>query len=155
MNRITVLAAAGLTVALAGTGLAAADAVTSTPTYHGCVVGTSRTLEHVYTSKTPTCPSGSFAAKWNQTGPRGPQGIQGPPGPAGPSTAGPAGLDEQEVTGVSGTNNSIAYCPADHPYVLGGGFHTVPGNTSVQQDVITSVPDIPTGGGAGAWGRLH
>lgn len=87
MNRMTVLAAAGLAVALAGTGLAAADAVTSTPTYHGCVVGTSRTLEHVFTLKTPTCPSGSFAAKWNQTRAAGTGRPAGSAGAAGTGRA--------------------------------------------------------------------
>jgi hypothetical protein len=130
MNRITVLAVAGLTVALAGTGLAAADAVTSTPTYHGCVVGTSRTLERVYTSKTPTCPTGSFAANWNQTGPRGAPGV---------TTAGPGGLDVIEVSNTTGPGTSVAVvgCPSDHPYVLGGGG--VAGG--VGNSIIVSAPD--------------
>ncbi|MGB6455513.1 MAG: hypothetical protein WBH47_13625, partial [Streptosporangiaceae bacterium] len=44
-------------------------------------------------------------------------------GPAGPSTAGPGGLD---VTLVIATNaedsvSAIAFCPADHPFAIGGG----------------------------------
>jgi hypothetical protein len=156
MKGITLaVAGAALAVGLAATGLGVANAVTSTSTYHGCVEGTSRTLEHVYTSKTPTCPSGSFAANWNQTGPQGPagrQGLAGPQGPPGTSTAGPAGLDEIETFGLSGGHQSVAYCPDDHPYVLSGGFRTAPGDTSVQQDVINSEPILPSSQHRGQWG---
>jgi hypothetical protein len=80
-SKIIITTGAALAVAISGGAIAiAASAVTSTLTYHGCVIGTSRTLEHVYTSKTPTCPSGSFAANWNQTGPRGPQESRDHPG---------------------------------------------------------------------------
>ena len=71
-------------MAIAGTaagGLAAAGAATSIPagTIHGCVTGTTRTLEHVYVNPTngTTCPKGSFLVYWNQQGPQGPQGPAG------------------------------------------------------------------------------
>jgi hypothetical protein len=79
---LTVAAVAAILVgggfALASTGGAHRAAATST-TYYGCVTGSTKTLEHVTTSA-HTCPSGSSAVKWNQTGPQGAQGPQGPPG---------------------------------------------------------------------------
>jgi Collagen triple helix repeat (20 copies) len=57
-------------------------------------------------------------------GPAGPQGPQGPQGPPGPSTAGPAGLDVTIVSTPLGPPSSAgvtAFCPPDHPFVLGGG----------------------------------
>jgi hypothetical protein len=60
-----------------------------------------------------TCPSGTSPLSWNQTGPQG---------PAGPSTAGPGGLDVTIIEGPTGdSGKATAMCPADHPYVLGGG----------------------------------
>lgn len=58
----------------------------------------------------------------------GAPGAQGPPGtqgPAGPSTAGPPGLNVITVIS-SGTASpqpslTVATCPADHPYLIGGG----------------------------------
>jgi len=92
---LTAAVAAGVLLGSAGVALAAtgggtpAASTTKVIVYHGCVVGGTRVLEDVYTSKTPTCPKGSFAATWNQQGPAGPAGAQGPAGPAGPQ--GPAG----------------------------------------------------------------
>jgi hypothetical protein len=52
--------------------------VRSGTVYKGCVEGTSRIMEHVYTrANPPACPTGSFAATWNQVG------QQEPPGPPG------------------------------------------------------------------------
>jgi hypothetical protein len=73
----------------ASTSATAKAATSSSTTYHGCVVGTTRVVEDVFTNKTPTCPSGSFAATWNAQGPAGATGPAGPAGPQGP--AGPAG----------------------------------------------------------------
>jgi hypothetical protein len=105
----TVLVGTGAALALAagnGFALASSDgaphagnaAGTSTNTaYRGCVEGSSRTLEHVYTrTSPPSCPSGSFAATWNQ---QGPQGIQGPPGPAGVVTGYAASGDGAALSG--------------------------------------------------------
>jgi hypothetical protein len=129
MNRITTLLAAGaLAVGLAGTGLAVANAVTTTTTFHGCIEGTSQTLEKVRETSFTTCPKGSVGPiQWNQTGPQG---------PAGPSTAGAAGLDVTEASGAIAADTSSTHvaCPSSHPYLLSGG----------SDDLAASVPQIPT-----------
>jgi hypothetical protein len=93
------------------------------------------------------CPAAMTKLTWNQqgqagaTGPTGPAGATGPQGPAGPAgpagatgqpgptgpagpaavtTAGPGGLDVTEVT-ADGFGTARANCPADHPWVVGGG----------------------------------
>jgi hypothetical protein len=60
------------------------------------------------------------------TGAAGPQGPAGAQGPAGVGTAGPSGLDTVLASGtfsvpVGGLGGVVVTCPADHPYVLGGG----------------------------------
>jgi hypothetical protein len=77
-----------------GTGVASATVLSAAPaagnyTLYGCVSGTTRTLEHVYTvaSNFKTCPSGSFAVAFNSTGPKGATGATGKTGPAGPAGA--------------------------------------------------------------------
>lgn len=74
----TALIGTGATLALvAGATAVGAVAFASSGTvYRGCVVGTSRTMEHVYTrANPPNCPSGSFRATWNQAGQQGPSGV--------------------------------------------------------------------------------
>jgi len=80
----TVLIGTGAALALVAGGTAAATAAfaSSGTVYKGCVEGTSRVMEHVYTrANPPACPSGSFAATWNQVGQQGPPGPRGPAGP--------------------------------------------------------------------------
>lgn len=88
MNKIltagAVLAGA---VALTGGGLGIASAAGAIPsgTIHGCVTGTARTLEHVYTSATSgtTCSSG-FQVIWpNGAALAGP--VRSTPTPSAPS----------------------------------------------------------------------
>jgi hypothetical protein len=88
-----------------------------------------------------TCPSKTTAIMWNQQGPQGLQGQQGLQGPAGPSTAGPNGLDVEYVfaTGTSGFAVSVANCPADHPWVLGGGGFTLDG-TALNESFPSQAP---------------
>jgi hypothetical protein len=127
---IAAVAATG--VLIIGTGVASATVLSSAPqpgnyALYGCVSGTSRTLEHVYTvaSNFKNCPSGSFAVAFNSTGPKGATGATGAAGatgavgptgatgaagatggtgPAGPQ--GPSGVvsitNEQLVTGTGG-----------------------------------------------------
>ena len=137
------LAAGGFLVLLAGAtaaGAAIASPIDGSGVIHGCYTNTPINGSHVFVLQDAgiTCPKGTTAVSWNQTGPAGPPGAtgpagqagaagpQGPTGPAGPqgpagsSTAGPSGLDTTVVY-ASGTGNVPAYCPADHPYVLGGG----------------------------------
>lgn len=60
------------------------------------------------------------------TGATGQQGPAGPQGPAGVGTAGPSGLDTVLASGSESVDAGsfgqvFVICPADHPYVLGGG----------------------------------
>src|SRR5690242_10902940 len=74
----TVLIGAGAPLALVagGTAAGAAAFASSGTVYKGCIEGTSRTMEHVYTrTNPPPCPTGSLAATWNQVGQ---QGLPGP-----------------------------------------------------------------------------
>ena len=77
-----------------GTAYAVASSAPAPTPLIGCVTGSSRTLEHVYTSPASFkgCPKGSIAVQSGATGPRGlagPRGAAGARGPQGP--AGPAG----------------------------------------------------------------
>jgi hypothetical protein len=75
--RRTVITGAAALALVAGGTLAGAVAFASSGTvYKGCVTGSSRTMEHVYTkSNPPRCPSGSFSATWNAVGQQGPSGV--------------------------------------------------------------------------------
>ena len=75
--RIALIGAGAALALVAGATAAGAAAFTSSGTvYNGCVEGTSRILEHVYTrANPPACPTGSFAASWNQVGQQGPPGL--------------------------------------------------------------------------------
>jgi Collagen triple helix repeat (20 copies) len=146
-RRRSVIAAVVVVVVLGGS--AAAYAATSSPVdssgvIHGCYSNVAVNGSHalVVQDTSSTCPNGTTALNWSQkgatgatgpagpkgdagatgaTGPAGSPGASGPAGPAGPSTAGPAGLDVQLVVGDAGTGFAQALCPADHPYVVGGG----------------------------------
>lgn len=65
LPRAAVLTAAA-TLAVAGVLVPLASASsTGATTFHGCVAGTSRTMEHVYLrSSPPPCPKGSFTVTW-------------------------------------------------------------------------------------------
>jgi len=65
-------------------------------------------------------------------GPQGPKGDTGAQGPAGPSTAGPAGLDVITVTGSTG-NPAFAGCPADHPFLIGGGAQSTKASGAITE----------------------
>jgi hypothetical protein len=76
IRRIVITGAAALALAAGGTAAGAVAFASSGTVYQGCVVGTSRILEHVYTrANPPACPTGSFAATWNQAGQQGPSGV--------------------------------------------------------------------------------
>jgi len=84
MNRITLLAAAALAAGLAATGLGVANAVSTIPpgTLHGCITGTTRTLEHVYAN-----PSSGTTCE-EQSGLVAQRGRQGPAADHRPARAG-------------------------------------------------------------------
>jgi hypothetical protein len=104
----------------------------------------------------PTGPAGADGATGpagadGAAGPAGPAGLTGPAGadgaagPAGPSTAGSAGLDVTFVLSPPGTGTANAFCPASHPFIVGGGgnaFENPPGRI-VNTALADSVPLIP------------
>jgi hypothetical protein len=141
MNRVRTAVAAIGAIGLLGAGFGTAEAVsTFAPgTIHGCITGTNRVLEHVYTnpSKGLTCPSGSSSVLWDQL-----------------NTAGPDGLAAVEVV-VDVNKEGVALCPSDHPYVLSGGFSGgVSTSTSLfSQPVLDGGPSgQQQGWGAGVFG---
>ena len=77
----------------------------------------------------------SLIGPQGQTGPQGTPGTPGPAGPAGPSTAGPSGLDTTVVSNTSPGQLTTVRCPADHPYLTGGG-----GTGSVGYPLVSSEP---------------
>jgi hypothetical protein len=84
---------------------------------YGCISGSTRTLEHFYTTASGFrgCPSGSLTVAFNSTGPRG---------ATGPSTTGAAGLNVVVVTADGKAGSGLVWCPASHPYVISGGAET-------------------------------
>jgi hypothetical protein len=105
------IGAAGGAMAICA-GVASAAVLTAAPrpgnyTLYGCISGSSRALEHVYTSASAfkACPRGSTAVAFNSTGP---QGKQGPPGPAGPAGASAPGWRAE-------VDNGVEFSVADSP----------------------------------------
>lgn len=100
--------AAAAILGSAGTAMAVSGSATTT--YHGCerTSGTpARIIFDVYTTKTPVCPSGSFAVTWNQSGPQGPAGPKGATGAKGATgPQGPAGQSGQvSITATTTVTN--------------------------------------------------
>lgn len=98
---LTGAAAAVTSLAVVSTAGASTTAVIPPGSLHGCVVGSSRTIQNVYKDPTKgtTCAKG-WQAVWNiqgQQGPAGPAGPQGPAGPAGASTS----ITTQSLTPVA------------------------------------------------------
>jgi len=87
----------GVTVlAVAGGGTAAAAVVSGSPVdssgvIHGCWSDKAINGSHVLVLQDAgkSCPNGTTAISWNQSGPQGPAGLPGPQGATGP--AGPSG----------------------------------------------------------------
>jgi len=100
---LAISAAATVAAAGAGTALASSpNASTTAVTYHGCENARTRTPFDVFTTKTPTCPTGAWHVNWSQTGPQGPAGTAGPAGATGP--AGPTGdTGPKGDTGATGS----------------------------------------------------
>jgi hypothetical protein len=87
------------------------------------------------------------------TGPAGATGPQGLQGLTGPSTAGTAGLDVTVVQANGNTSESqsvTAQCPADHPYILGGGgFGFDPATGGGDVAALYSAPNFGGNGSEG------
>jgi hypothetical protein len=102
---LAIVAASAAVASVCSFGVAEATSSFPPGTIHGCIAGTARTLEHVYTnpSKGLTCPSGSSSVYWDQL-----------------TTAGSNGLDV--ITVWSGSPSAgLLNCPSSHPYAVGGG----------------------------------
>jgi hypothetical protein len=104
-----------------GTALGAVSSIPdSSGVIHGCyepgkAVQTDGARLSIIDSTKTSCSKHETPISWNQTG---------PVGPAGPSTAGTAGLDVvsiEEYGTAPALNRATVSCPADHPFVLGGG----------------------------------
>jgi hypothetical protein len=87
-SRIVITGAAALALVAGGTaaGAAIAGPVGSDGTIHGCYYGADKSgsSQLVLQNTGTSCPKGSTAITWNQTGPQGATGPQGPQGAAGP-----------------------------------------------------------------------
>jgi hypothetical protein len=95
--------------AVVGTGVSWAAVPDANGIIHGCYdnKGTVHALKVIDTASTATCPGGSTALNWNQTGPQGPQGAPGAAGQAGPQ--GPAGVSHAyQVTSTGAISLSSA-----------------------------------------------
>lgn len=165
MLRKRLMLAIGGVVAIAGTITAVAFATGVTlpfsgdgNTINGCYNTSSGQLSLLTPSK-PTCPAGTTAIKWNQTGPQGPQGVAGPQGPKGDTGAtGPQGIQgvagpkgDTGATGPAGGLNAVvtrdALGTADGSNVdvfcnsgetaVGGSVNIIPDGTGT---VVTSRP---------------
>jgi hypothetical protein len=157
-NRMVIIAGATALVLAAGASAATAAVMSSGPVdssgvIHGCWTNAELNGSHVFVLQDAgtTCPKGTTAISWNQTGaqgsagpvgpagatgltgpegPVGPAGPTGATGPAGPTTAGPGGLNVTVVqsgdTGIGTQYDAAdARCPASAPYVLGGDAWSV------------------------------
>jgi hypothetical protein len=132
IRKIAITGAVALALVAGGTAAGAVALSPSGTVYKGCIEGTSRVLEHVYTrANPPPCPSGSFAATWNQVG---------------QSTAGPSGLDltvsQTTVRNASGGTASAALCPSAEPHVVSGGYTITQGSGIVEQSFPTSADGV-------------
>jgi hypothetical protein len=125
----------GTALALVAGGTAAGAAIASGPVdssgvVHGCYTVRAVNGSHalVLQDEGTSCPNGTTAVTWNQTGPQGTTGPTGPQGPAGPQGApgatGPAGVTGYQIeicdlnfpNGSTNTGVSNPQLPeVDHP----------------------------------------
>lgn len=121
----------------------------ASPTTYACN-GTGATV----TSLAPggaTCPNGG--AQVTDGFGNNAYACTGSTGLAGPSTAGPSGLNVTEVTtgnsGGGAPTIAVAACPADHPYVLGGGYEEAGGSSD--GEVYVNEPQYNFGQAPDGW----
>jgi Collagen triple helix repeat (20 copies) len=113
ISKAVITGAAALALVAGGTAAGAALAagpVDGSGVIHGCWTNAAVNGTHVFVLQDAgtTCPKGTTAISWNQTGPTGPAGPGGAAGPAGPvGPAGPAGpAGAAGPTGSAGANGS-------------------------------------------------
>jgi hypothetical protein len=156
LRNIVLAGSTGLALVAGGTAAGAAIAsgpVNGSGVIHGCYTTKAIKGSHSFVLQDigTSCPTGTTAITWNQHGPAGPQGpagATGAQGPAGPSTAGPSGLDVEIIEGPLGeSGTSTATCPADHPYVLGGG--STQGSGSIAASLPVGGPGEESNSGNG------
>ena len=90
---VTLMLAAGTTVATAAV-MSSASPVSGSGVIDGCWTNAEINGSHVIVlqDQGTSCPKGTTAISWNESGPPGPTGPAGPAGPTGPAgAAGPAG----------------------------------------------------------------
>jgi hypothetical protein len=140
--KITVVAGvAALAVAGATTAAASVRHDTATITPHACLVGKSRTMEHVYLDSAdgPRCPKGSLGFTFPVGAP-----IPAPDPPATPA------LTQVTVTAsieTTSTDDSLSVnCPASHPWAISGGGNDL-GTAALTADTPVNVP----GGDPDGW----
>ncbi len=150
-KRISIITGAVLVLAGGGTAAAAivSSPVSNSGVINGCYANVAVNGSHLFVlqDQGTNCPKGTTPVTWNQAGPAG---------PAGPSTAGPGGLDVIIVgsSAIYAQNppTIVAQCPADHPYVTGGGYNDIDGIPGPYGLVTRSAPGEPPASGAtGDW----
>lgn len=115
----------------AGAAIMASGPVSSSGVIDGCYTNAEVNGSHVFVlqDQGTTCPKGTTAVSWNQTGPTGPAGPTGPTGATGP--AGPAGAPGP--TGPAGPQGPI-------------GSTGPPGTGATVTSLATGDTNCPNGG---------
>jgi hypothetical protein len=134
-TKVLITGAAALVLLAGGTVVATATTpspVDSSGVIHGCWTNAELNGSHVFVVQDAgtTCPKGTTAISWNQTGPQGAQGPAGTPGtpgsPGAQGAQGPAGATGQQgLPGLPGTGATVT--PND-PACANGGAKVTDGN---------------------------
>lgn len=161
-RRFGLLAAGGLAVALVavgGTALATTTGPVNGNVITGCYTNAEVNGSHavVLQDGGASCPKGTSAITWNQTGPAGPAGAAGPQGPAGATGAtgatGAAGTSGTNGTdGTNGTNGTNGVSPAVVPFTGSEGNCTSGGEAITDANEATTYVCDGTDGTAGPAG---
>jgi Collagen triple helix repeat (20 copies) len=171
--RWLIAAGAGLALVAGGTAAGAAIAaspVSSSGVINGCYTTQAVNGSHVFVLQDAgtSCPKGTTAISWNQTGPQGPAGptgptgATGPAGPAGPVGAvgpagpvgpvgavGPAGpVGPTGATGAPGTGATVASLASGDSNCANGGAQITDGSGDVAYACNgATAPSVHSGGG--------
>jgi hypothetical protein len=174
VRRIVITAAAALALVAGGTAAGAAIAsgpVSNSGVIDGCYTNAEVNGSHAFVlqDQGTSCPSGTTAIEWNQTGPQGPAGPAGPQGPPAATDTGTVQVIQQvNTTGVitdtctslsiSGPDAksitvSTVNLPSTSPDVIGCDISRLPQgftwNLTPIDDVCSYNGEEPTTGGTG------